>query len=346
MPRITFGRMEVDPPAEAGSSALPLAECFPEMMTLDQLQETLIRFNVSFDFTTPKEDLLQLYRESLCPKPQREKTRSNRRGQQIQLSKIRLEQRKRKQQHDGNLGVQKQAKFTLAESLHNSSLGQLQTHDPIHVNGRLKPPPSISGKSLTDSKAFDKSLDTLAHIKINEGPSKHRNQQQRPQQKQQQQQQLKQQQQRPKLQRPKEGSNSDNSGSVAVDCKFWDMFGSVTGVSVSLKTGEDVTALRDPVLNLKQQQKSSASSLMEIQPRRVLKLNRQTVLPGEIEGAAAGSTTVCQKKESAKPMCSKSPSPSAFKESMASDSSSDMDTSEPTILKKPKTQKFTKITWP
>ena len=78
MPRITM-RMDVDDDPPPPPPPPPLGECFPELLPVSSLVETLARFDVPFAPGESHEELLRLYREVLCPKPQRTTARSNRR---------------------------------------------------------------------------------------------------------------------------------------------------------------------------------------------------------------------------------------------------------------------------
>jgi hypothetical protein len=315
MPRI---RMDVDEPPP---DPPPLPECFPEMLSLIDLCETLQKSGILNTVGKTKEELLLIYHEQLYPKPQRTKTRSNRRGQQMQLNKIRLEQKKRKLNHDSFIGrgssTAKHSKFTIAESTQNSRSGSdskpNSSLNPSH--SRLKPPPlARNGQTQAESESPVISKinhlkiapsDPLAHVKINCGPKTLKI--------------------RPKslTENVPDISKMDTIASPfvvtgksqtkpTIDCKFWNMFGSISHeLKVPLSVNKDL-ASKTPL--------TSSASKLDVAPRRILKLNRKTIV----------------KHTPSTPVSVPSPSEPIS----ASDSGSDMDTSESS------SKKINKITWP
>ena len=331
MPRITMTEMEVDDDAPPPPPSLPLSECFPELVPIEELRATLLRFEVNFDeSSTSHEELLRLYRQLLCPKPQRTTARNNRRGQQIQIKQIRREKAaKRKAEIEASSSsVAKSAKFAPAQSVFNAkknnngqnshitfqSNGNNSTSalnlDP--VNGRLKPAPmsSSSKKSDADSKSsVKKTTDTLAHIKINEGPTKKR---------------------RDQVEAPSattasgiataatpEVVSSSGASDEKIDPKsgkFWDLFGSVSHAiassspSSSSSVSSSPTAKkihRSPAIPKQEISSSNLNSTLSISTsnginsfKRVIKLNRTSVLPQEV----AELTSLQQPKQQKQPM--------------------------------------------
>ena len=315
MPRITF-RMEVDGEDSQPPPAPPLGECFPELTPVDELKATLRRFNVAFANDVSHEELLRLYRQVLCPKPQRTTARSNRRGQQIQMKQIRQQKAAKRKAEVEALGgtTAKNAKiFAPAQSVNNAnnSFNYVNEGNSFNtannkftlnldpVNGRLKPAPSLKGKTTSlnsESKtATVNSLDTLAHIKINEGPTRKRD----------------------------KGGGGDGDGgggeggggelavsaktlanadncskerpTIKRDGKFWNMFGSIScdtivssstssSLSSSTITTPKTSALTLPNSESPSNTEKDSNPIISLStaPKRVLKLNRKTVLPQEV----------------------------------------------------------------
>jgi len=329
----------------------PLAECYPETLPVENVKESLRRYGVPFASDASHDHLNRLYREYLAPKPQRTNARSNRRGQQIQIQQIREEKcRKRRAEFDvGSLASgSKNLKFTTAESVNNSNNApnfkagkSAPNFDP--VNGRLKPPPGSAGSSNTVAKV--KMVDSLAEIKINDGPRKFRD---------------------------LPGGGGGDSGERTVDGggggddgkdsvisnpskkgKFWNMFGSIS---------HDVITLSELPPTEKRSEKPIQ---LETGFKRTVKLNRKTVLPNEIpancvnnpgqhpqiSSSPSSSRTSSPLNDSLKSTSSsKSASPmngsprlSRGNKISMSESGSDMDVSEVAPFK-PKT--IAKITWP
>ena len=118
MPKIRMDTDDTPPPAPP-----PLSECYPELLPIETLKESLRRFNVAFGADASHDQLSHLYREFLAPKPQRTNVRSNRRGQEIKIKQIRQDKSRKRRAETGVDAVassSKNPKFTTAESVNNA----------------------------------------------------------------------------------------------------------------------------------------------------------------------------------------------------------------------------------
>ena len=403
MPR--KGRQES---AGTPESPPPLPECYPEMLPEEDLRSSLNDHGVPFAPDASHGDLSRLYRECLCPKAQRTSFRSNRRGhaagQAFQLRQIREEKgAKRKAElvaQEGGSASKSSRIFAPAQSVHNGAIamnqGSVSALNADPVNGRLKPAPGMGSKSSTpasiDSKTTLKLTQSLDHIIINDGPRKKREREVE------------------EMKGIETAATPGCSGSgraegveggavstgkkqqltvPAREGPFWDMFGSISSASFSATASSSFpssspsTSPKPKLSRLNgdsPKSKSTNESLITTskpKTHRVLKLNRNTVLPQQVSELMQQTQQPAQQQLQPLPISSQpvpsfissstpafqthplksaSPAPSSCSpmngsprvstahHGSLSDSGSDMDVSEATPVKaKPEIKK---ISWP